>query len=201
MKRVSVVCVCALLWLPVLSSRANPIRDTEGAPNRNQVMEIDFCENFKQIIEAAKAGFNAVRGEQTTKKISGADRPYQFCTVELSATYKGYIGMSETHPSYEVFFETETLPKITDKLKKSYEEVVANIKACLPETEWTIVEKDASNDIYLEGTDFKKLQVMQKEVDENGNRIVMEVNMYRHGTENKRVVELKIEGIGVPKGE
>ncbi|MCB0397637.1 MAG: hypothetical protein KDD36_13365 [Flavobacteriales bacterium] len=164
----------------------------------NSHKEIDLCANLTKIIESGKAGFTDVRGEKSSKKISGKDRPFDLCKVELSEEFKGYISMSASYPTYEVFFATDEWAKITEKLKSAYEEVNGKMKACLPESAWTIEEKDASNDSYLEGTDFKKTIFTEKVGNSAGKKIRMELFMYRHGSENKRVVELKIEGFAAP---
>ena len=63
---------------------------------------------------------------------------------------------------------------------------------CLGEG-WVTSEKDKTNDIFLEDTEFKKFIMKENK---KGKKVKIELYMYNQRELNKWVVELKVFGIG-----
>ena len=81
---------------------------------------------------------------------------------------------------------------ISSELQAKYENLKASITECLGD-EWVATEKDKTNDIFLEDTEFKKYILKENK---KGKKVKVELYMYNQRELNKWVVELKIFGIG-----
>lgn len=151
----------------------------------------NFCDNFKKILEAGRDQFNSIKGASTSRQISGVDRPFFFSTVDLDKNHKGYIGESEQYPEFEVVMSDL---RFKDKhLESDFDTLVGLVKSCLDPNQWVIQMKDASNDIYLEGTDYKKLVCRENK---SGMKIKFELFMYNNRVRGYWVVEFHMDGIG-----
>jgi hypothetical protein len=150
-----------------------------------------FCDNFKKILDAGKDQFTALKGQQTSKLISGVDRPYFFSTIELDKKHKGYIGESEQYPEFELVLSDNRFQ--SPEMKHDFDTLVTLVKSCLSPDEWIITQKDASNDIYLEGTDYKKLVCRENK---SGMKRKFELFMYNNRVKGYWIVEFHIDGIG-----
>jgi len=150
----------------------------------------DFCTRLKTMLEAAKDGFSPVKGEATTRMITGHEKKYFKATLKFVDGHECYINDVSSYPECECLLETDT--RITEKLSNSYESYKKQIQECLGH-EWVIVEKDSTNDYYLKGTKYKKL-VAHENI--TGKKVKFHLYIYSSMIEKKRVVELKFEGLG-----
>ena len=150
----------------------------------------DFCSKLKTMLAAAKDGFGSIKGEPTTRMITGHEKKYYMSTLKFVDGHECYINDVTSYPECECLVETDT--RITEKLSSAYESYKTQIQDCLGD-EWVVVEKDATNDYYLEGTKYKKLDIRENIT---GKKIKFHLYLYSNMIEKKRVVELKFEGIG-----
>ena len=128
--------------------------------------------------------FNSIKGASTSRQISGVDRPFFFSSVDLDKNHKGYIGESEQYPEFEVVMSDL---RFKDKhLESDFDTLVGLVKSCLDPNQWVIQMKDASNDIYLEGTDYKKLVCRENK---SGMKMKFELFMYNNRVRGYWVVE------------
>ncbi len=151
----------------------------------------DFCANFNKIIDSGKDQFTVLKGEKTTRSISGVDRVFHLSTVDLDKNHKGYIGESEQYPEYELVMSDNRFH--TPEMQKDFDTLVGLVKSCLDPNLWVLQLKDASNDIYLEGTDFKKLVCRENKA---GMKVKFELFMYNNRVRGYWVVEFHFDGIG-----
>ena len=152
-----------------------------------------FCTKLNELIEAGRNGFQSVKGEMTTKNVTGAQRNFYVATIDLNEENKGYINSSEIYPEYSIFFAT-AVGTLTPELKAMYENIKTQLTGCLSDEEWNIHEQNKDNSTYFANTEYKKLKI--KELTDKKEKIKMELAMYSNRVVKKRVVELKIEGIG-----
>jgi len=150
----------------------------------------DFCTQLNKMLAAAKEGFKPIKGEATTRIITGHKKDFHFATMQFVDEHSCYINVVTSYPECECLLETDT--RITEKLISSYESYKKQIKDCLGD-EWVIMEQDSSNNFYLKGTKYKKLVVRENIT---GKKVKFHLYMYSSMLEKKRVVELKFEGIG-----
>ena len=111
-------------------------------------------------------------------------------TLKFVDGHECYINDVTSYPECECLLETDT--RITETLSNAYESYTTQIQDCLGD-EWVVVEKDATNDYYLEGTKYKKLDIRENIT---GKKVKFHLYLYSNMIEKKRVVELKFEGIG-----
>ncbi len=119
----------------------------------------DLCVNLKKILAAGNTQFTELRGEATSKTISGVQRPFYVSTTHVGKD-KGYVNDSPEYPAYTEIIATSTVKGDVPegKLVQEFEALKEKIKACFAENlEWKLAEKDKTNDLYLEGTNFRKL--------------------------------------------
>ena len=155
----------------------------------------DLCVNLKKILAAGNTQFTELRGEATTKTISGVARPFFVSTAHIGKD-KGYVNDSQEYPAYEEIiaasFVKGEVPE--DKLVQEFEGWKEKIKACFAgNTEWKLIEKDKTNDLYLEGTNFRKLVGYEAR---KGPKVKFELYMYNNRVEGHWCIELNIEGVG-----
>lgn len=152
--------------------------------------EDDFCTQLKTMLEAAKEGFIPIKGEATTRVITGHEENFYIANIKFVEGKTCYINDVAAYPECECILATDT--RITEKLSASYESYKKKIQDCLGD-EWIIMEKDSTNDFYLKGTKFKKLAVRENKT---GKKVKFQLYIYSSMIEKKRIVELKFEGIG-----
>ena len=150
----------------------------------------DFCTQLKTMLAAAKEGFDSVKGEATTRMITGHVKNFNKTTLKFVEGHECYINDVPSYPECECILETDT--RISEKLSAAYESYKRQIKECLGD-EWVISEQDSSNNFYLKGTKYKKLVVRENIT---GKKVQFHLYIYSSMIEKKRVVELKFEGIG-----
>ncbi len=178
------------LLAPVLA-----VGDDEAKEPTKVVIPVDdnFCENLKKIIDAARKSFDSLRGEETTRVISGKERPFNVSTVSLEGA-ECYINASEDagyYPECECFIGKNNFAP--GPLSKKYEEVKAAVQECVGDN-FTFTEKDKTNDIYLEDTEFKKFLAIEKK-DGAGKRLKFYVFLNNNRVLGHWTVEFHFDGI------
>jgi hypothetical protein len=100
------------------------------------------------------------------------------------------ITADELYPEATTYIaETSSVSSILQSTYSKMKEVLAE---CLGEG-WETSEKDKTNDIFLEDTEFKKFIMKENK---KGKKVKIELYMYNQRELNKWVVELKVFGIG-----
>jgi len=150
----------------------------------------DMCENLKKVVDSSQEYFKEIRGEETTLEIRGVEKPYQKSTVELKEGVQMLITADELYPEAITYLDESRF--ISSELQSSYESLKKQITECLGDG-WVTQEKDKTNDIFLEDTEFKKFIMKENK---KGKKVKIELYMYNQRELNKWVVELKIFGIG-----
>ncbi|MCF8464606.1 MAG: hypothetical protein K9G41_07190 [Flavobacteriales bacterium] len=148
------------------------------------------CENLKKVVTASQEYFKELRGEETTIDIRGVAKPYNKSTVEFKSGVEMLITADEMYPEAVSYLADSRM--YSSELASTYESLKNNITACLGEG-WVATEKDKTNDIFLEDTEYKKFILKE---DKKGKKVKVELYMYNQRELNKWVVELKIFGIG-----
>ena len=77
------------------------------------------------------------------------------------------------------------------KMEEVYQKYLKMVNDCLP-SGYTMQEKDKSNNLYLEDTNFKKLVVKE---DKKGKKVKMELYIYNQRELDHWVVEFHFYGI------
>ncbi|MCB9185451.1 MAG: hypothetical protein H6601_01740 [Flavobacteriales bacterium] len=150
----------------------------------------DLCENLKKVVTSSQEYFKEIRGEETSLEIRGVPKPYQKSTVEVKSGAEMLITADELYPEAVTYLDESRF--ISSELQASYEKLKKQITECLGD-EWVGQEKDKTNDIFLEDTEFKKFILKENK---KGKKVKIELYMYNQRELNKWVVELKIFGIG-----
>ncbi|HIA35824.1 MAG TPA: hypothetical protein EYM84_05435 [Flavobacteriales bacterium] len=150
----------------------------------------DFCNSLKTLLEAAKEGFDTIKGPSIERIITGHKKNYYLSNIKFVDEHECYINDVASYPECECILATDT--RISDELTSSYNNYKSEIENCLGE-EWTIIEQDSSNNYYLKGTKYRKLVVRENIT---GKKVKFHLFIYSSMIEKKRVVELKVEGIG-----
>lgn len=150
----------------------------------------DFCTQLKTMLNAAKEGFVPIKGEATTRMITGHEKKFYVANLKFVNDQTCYINDVPSYPECECILQTDT--RITESLTEAYESYKKQINDCLGD-EWVIMEQDSSNNYYLKGTKYKKLVVRENIT---GKKVKFHLYMYSSMIEKKRVVELKFEGLG-----
>lgn len=154
----------------------------------------DLCANLKKILDAGESQFTSLRGEATSKTISGVQRPFYVSTVNIGKD-KGYVNDSHEYPAYEEIIATSAvkgdIPEA--RLVQEFESYRDKIKACFAgNTTWKLMEKDKSNDLYLEDTNFRKLVGFEAK---KGPKVKFELYMYNNRVAGHWCIELNVEGV------
>lgn len=155
----------------------------------------NLCENLKKILDAGNSQFTSLRGEATTKQISGVDRPFYVSSANIGKD-KGYVNDSPEYPAYEEIIATSTVKgEVPEgKLVEEFESYKEKIKACFAgNTDWKLMEKDKSNDLYLEDTNFRKLVGFEAK---KGPKVKFELYMYNNRVAGHWCIEMNVEGVG-----
>ncbi|MBP9151862.1 MAG: hypothetical protein KBF73_06230 [Flavobacteriales bacterium] len=148
------------------------------------------CENLKKVVAASQEYFKELRGEETTIDIRGVAKPYFKSSVEVKSGVEMLITADEMYPEAVSYLADSKM--YSSELASTYEKLKMSITACLGEG-WVASEKDKTNDIFLEDTEYKKFILKE---DKKGKKVKIELYMYNQRELNKWVVELKIFGIG-----
>lgn len=148
------------------------------------------CENLTKVIASSQEYFKEIRGEETTIAIRGVEKPYQKSTIEVVEGIEMVITADEMYPEAVSYLAESRM--FSPQLATAYEQLKKDLTACLGE-EWVAAEKDKTNDIFLEDTEYKKLILKENK---KGKKVKVELYMYNQRELNKWVVELKIFGIG-----
>jgi hypothetical protein len=149
-----------------------------------------LCENLKKVVDASQEYFKELRGEETTIEIRGVPKPYQKSTVLVKDGAEMLITADELYPEAVTYLAESRF--VSSELQSSYESLKKQITDCLGDG-WVASEKDKTNDIFLEDTEFKKYILKENK---KGKKVKIELYMYNQRELNKWVVELKIFGIG-----
>ena len=149
-----------------------------------------FCQNFKTLIESARNGFESVKGADTTRIITGSSKKFFISTINFNDSITGYVNDVPSYPEYECILARDI--RISDRLTGNYDNYKSAMLDCFLDG-WTIIEQDSTNNFYLKGTKFKKMVAIEKT---EGKKIKYHLYMYSSMIEKKRIVEVKIEGIG-----
>lgn len=154
----------------------------------------DFCASLKQILDAGNTQFTGLRGEATSKVISGVSRPFFVSSAKIG-TDKGYVNDSQEYPAYEEIIASSNVKGDVPegKLVEEFESYKAKIKACFADnSDWKLMDKDKTNDLYLEDTNFRKLVGFEAK---KGPKVKFELYMYNNRVEGHWCIELNVEGI------
>ena len=155
----------------------------------------DLCTNLKKIVDAGNTQFTGLRGEATSKQISGEARPFFVSTAHLGKD-KGYLNDSQEYPAYEELIATSAVKGDVPeaKLVQEFESYKEKIKACFAASpEWKMMDKDKTNDLYLEDTNFRKLVGYEAK---KGPKVKFELYMYNNRVAGHWCIELNVEGVG-----
>lgn len=149
-----------------------------------------MCDNLKKVVDSSQEYFKELRGEETTLEIRGVPKQYQKSTVTIKDGAEMLITADEMYPEAVTYLEESRF--ISSELQSSYESLKKKLTECLGD-EWVTQEKDKTNDIFLEDTEYKKFIMKENK---KGKKVKLELYMYNQRELNKWVVELKIFGIG-----
>ncbi len=149
-----------------------------------------FCNTLQSLLTAASSGFDSIKGASMERMITGNKKPFFISKLNFGNGNECYINASEAYPECECILASDT--RITPELISQYNNYKKAVEACLP-TGWRISEQDSTNSSYLKGRKYKKLVVRE---DITGKKVKFHLYMYSSMIEKKRIVELKIEGIG-----
>lgn len=149
-----------------------------------------LCDNLKKVVDSGQEYFNSIRGEETSLEIRGVPKPYRKSTVLLKDGVDMLITADELYPEAVTYLVEDRF--YSSDLEAKYTKLKEEITACLGD-QWVTSEKDKTNDIFLEDTEFKKFIITENK---KGKRIKIELYMYNQRELNKWVVELKVFGVG-----
>lgn len=149
-----------------------------------------LCDNLKKVVDSGQEYFKEIRGEETSLEIRGVPKPYNKSTVLLKDGVEMLITADELYPEAVTYLVEDRF--YSSELESSYSKLKEAISACLGD-EWVSQEKDKTNDIFLEDTEFKKFILKENK---KGKKMKVELYMYNQRELNKWVVELKVFGIG-----
>jgi len=149
-----------------------------------------FCENLKKVIDSSQEYFKEIRGEETSLEIRGIPKAYQRSTVMVQDGVEMLITADEYYPEATTYLEESRF--YSSDLQSHYTALKKALTECLGDG-WVTSEKDKTNDIFLEDTDFKKFIAKENK---KGKKVKIELYMYNQRELNKWVVELKVFGIG-----
>lgn len=150
----------------------------------------NFCANLTTLVNASQEYFKDIRGEETSLEIRGVAKPYQKSTLVLKEGAEMLITADELYPEAVVYLAENRF--YSNELEATYSDLKKKITECLGD-QWVTEEKDKTNDIYLEDTEYKKFIAKENK---KGKRVKVELFMYNQRELNTWVVELKVFGIG-----
>ena len=149
-----------------------------------------MCGNLKKVVDSSQDYFNEIRGEDTSLEIRGVPKEYKKSTVLVKDGVEMLITADELYPEATTYLAESKF--ISPELQSQYKKMKDMLTKCLGDG-WVTSEKDKTNDIFLEDTEFKKFIMKENK---KGKKVKIELYMYNQRELNKWVVELKIFGIG-----
>jgi len=150
----------------------------------------NLCANLTTLINSSQEYFKDLRGEETSLEIRGVAKPYQKSTLLLKEGVDMLITADELYPEAVIYLAENRF--YSNELEATYTDLKKKIAECLGD-QWVTEEKDKTNDIYLEDTEYKKFIAKENK---KGKRVKVELFMYNQRELNTWVVELKVFGIG-----
>lgn len=159
-------------------------------PASSLAQDNSMCDNLKKVVASSQEYFKELRGEETTLDIRGVSKPYQKSNVVIKEGAEMLITADELYPEAITYLAESRF--ISPELQAAYDKLKKEITECLGD-EWVASEKDKTNDIFLEDTEYKKYILKENK---KGKKVKIELYMYNQRELNKWVVELKIFGIG-----
>lgn len=149
-----------------------------------------MCDNLKKVVDSGQEYFKEIRGEETSLDIRGVPKAYFQSTVTVKEGAEMLITADELYPEAVTYLEESRF--YSSELEAAYSKLKDAISSCLGD-EWVSQEKDKTNDIFLEDTEYKKFILKENK---KGEKMKIELYMYNQRELNKWVVELKVFGIG-----
>jgi hypothetical protein len=150
----------------------------------------EACTELSQITAAAQEYFKDIRGEATTFDIRGVAKPYQKSKVEIKKGVIMYITEDEWYPEAISYLASTRF--YSPELQAEYDRMKKLLADCLGDG-WVMVEKDKTNDIYLEDTEYKKAIFSENK---KGKKVKIELFMYNQRELDTWTVEFKVQGLG-----
>ncbi|MCF8256820.1 MAG: hypothetical protein K9J06_04675 [Flavobacteriales bacterium] len=148
------------------------------------------CDNVNALLTASQEYFKDVRGEVTTFEIRGVAKPYQKSNTSIKEGVTTYITEDEWYPELVSYLAKTRF--YSEELQNEYDRMKKLMADCLG-PDWVFVEKDKTNDIYLEDTEYKKAVFTENK---KGKKVKIEVFMYNQRELDSWCVEFKMYGIG-----
>jgi len=148
------------------------------------------CDDLNKLIAAGQNYFADVRGEATSFEIRGVSKPYQKSNVTIKEGVTTYVTEDEWYPEAVAYLEKTRF--YSETLQAEYDRIKKLLADCLG-SDWVFVEKDKTNDIYLEDTEYKKAVFTENK---KGKKMKIEVFMYNQRELDSWCVEFKIHGMG-----
>ncbi|MDP6909258.1 MAG: hypothetical protein QF371_07125, partial [Flavobacteriales bacterium] len=112
-----------------------------------------FCDNLKKVVDSSQEFFSDIRGEETSLEIRGVPKPYQKSTALIKEGVEMLITADEYYPEATTYLAENRF--YSSELEATYTKLKGAIGSCLGDG-WVTSEKDKTNDIFLEDTNFKK---------------------------------------------
>lgn len=149
-----------------------------------------FCDNLTKVVASGEDYFNEIRGDETSLEIRGVPKAYDQSTVTLKDGVEMLITSDVYYPEAVTYLVKTRF--YSSELETNYQKLKEAVIGCIGDG-WVTSEKDKTNDIFLEDTDFKKFIAKQNK---KGKKVKIELYMYNQRELNTWVVELKMYGIG-----
>ena len=147
------------------------------------------CAQVNEVVAAAQDYFAPIRGEAITFDIRGVAKPYQKSKVDVKEGVIMYITEDEWYPEAISYLASTRF--YSPELQSEYDRMKKLLSDCFPD--WVMVEKDKTNDIYLEDTEYYKAIYSENK---KGKKVKIELFMYNQRELDTWTVELKVKGIG-----
>lgn len=148
------------------------------------------CEALNALLSAGKEYFQEVRGESTSFEIRGVSKPYQKSNVTIKEEVTTFITEDEWYPEAVAYLEKTRF--YSEALQAEYDRMKKLLADCLG-PDWVFVEKDKTNDIYLEDTEYRKAVFTENK---KGKKMKIELFMYNQRELDSWCVEFKMYGMG-----
>ncbi|MGB1317688.1 MAG: hypothetical protein ACPG5W_05755, partial [Flavobacteriales bacterium] len=112
-----------------------------------------MCESLKKVVDSSQEYFKEIRGEETSLEIRGVPKQYLKSTVMIKDGAEMLITADELYPEATTYLGEGKF--ISPELQSTYSKMKKALTECLGDG-WVTSEKDKTNDIFLEDTEFKK---------------------------------------------
>ncbi len=150
----------------------------------------DKCDNLNRLVESAQEYFTDIRGESISFEIRGVSKPYQESKVQIKEGVTTYITEDEWYPEAVSYLAKTRF--YSESLQAEYDRMKQLVADCLGE-DWVFVEKDKTNDIYLEDTEYRKAVFSENK---KGKKVKVQIFMYNQRELDSWCVEFKVFGLG-----